>query len=52
VIAHADVIVVGNKSPEFVEALQRTHSNQIVIDLVRVSVDSARIPAEYRGICW
>jgi GDP-mannose 6-dehydrogenase len=52
VITHADVIVVGNKSPEFVEALQRTRPDQIVIDLVRVSVDSARIPAEYRGICW
>jgi GDP-mannose 6-dehydrogenase len=52
VIAHADVIVVGNKSPEFVEALQRTRSSQIVIDLVRVSVDSALVPAEYRGICW
>jgi GDP-mannose 6-dehydrogenase len=52
VIAHAEVIVVGNKSPEFVEALQRTRPDQIVIDLVRVSVDSALVPAEYRGICW
>jgi GDP-mannose 6-dehydrogenase len=52
VLAHAEVIVVGNKSPEFVEALQRTRPDQVVIDLVRVPVDSSRVHADYRGICW
>jgi GDP-mannose 6-dehydrogenase len=52
VLAHAEVIVVGNKSPEFVEALQQTRPAQVVIDLVRVPLDSSRMAADYRGICW
>jgi hypothetical protein len=46
------VLVVGNSAPEFSEALTRTRPDQVVLDLVRVKVDRARIPAEYRGICW
>lgn len=52
VVSGSDVLVVGNKSPEFIEALQRTKPGQIIIDLVRVPVESARVEAEYRGICW
>jgi GDP-mannose 6-dehydrogenase len=52
VVSNSDVLVVGNKSPEFAEALQRTRADQIVIDLVRVRVDAAHVPADYRGICW
>jgi GDP-mannose 6-dehydrogenase len=52
VIASSEVIVVGNPSPEFVEALTHTRPNQIVIDLVRLPIDGSLVPAEYRGICW
>ena len=52
VLAHADVLVVGNKAPEFTEAVQRSRAGQIVIDLVRLPVDTARVHADYRGICW
>jgi GDP-mannose 6-dehydrogenase len=52
VIAGSDVIVVGNGSPEFGEALTRTRADQIVIDLFRVTVARERIPADYQGICW
>jgi GDP-mannose 6-dehydrogenase len=52
VLSDSDVLVVGNKSPEFADALLKTRPEQIVIDLVRVARDGARIPAEYRGICW
>ena len=52
VVEHSDVLVVGNKSPEFADALGRTKPGQIVIDLVRVPADSARVKADYRGICW
>jgi GDP-mannose 6-dehydrogenase len=52
VIDHSDVIVIGNQSPEFAEALARTRPDQIVIDLVRLPVVGALVPAEYRGICW
>jgi GDP-mannose 6-dehydrogenase len=53
VIDQSDVIVVGNASPEFAEALKRTRPDQIVIDLVRVKgLDPEEIPASYDGICW
>jgi GDP-mannose 6-dehydrogenase len=52
VIASSEVIVVGNQSPEFVEALTKTRPDQIVIDLVRLPISGALLPAEYRGICW
>jgi GDP-mannose 6-dehydrogenase len=52
VLDRSDVLVVGNSAPEFSEALTRTRPDQVVLDLVRVKVDRARIPAEYRGICW
>ena len=53
VIAGSDVLVVGNGSPEFADALKRTRPDQTVIDLCRVK-DVARdeIPARYTGICW
>jgi GDP-mannose 6-dehydrogenase len=52
VIAQSEVIVVGNNSPEFGEALKRCRDDQIVIDLVRLPVSGAEIQADYRGICW
>jgi GDP-mannose 6-dehydrogenase len=51
-IDNSEVIVVGNRSLEFADALKRTRSDQIVIDLVRLPVSSAQIKAEYRGLCW
>ncbi|HEX5473869.1 MAG TPA: UDP-glucose/GDP-mannose dehydrogenase family protein [Vicinamibacterales bacterium] len=52
VLERSDVIVVGNRSPEFASALSRTRPDQIVIDLVRVSTPRDEIPAQYEGICW
>jgi GDP-mannose 6-dehydrogenase len=52
VIGQSEVIVVGNNSPEFSEALKRCREDQIVIDLVRLPVSGAEIQADYRGICW
>jgi GDP-mannose 6-dehydrogenase len=52
VIARSEVIVVGNQSPEFVEALRQTRRDQIVIDLVRLPIDGSQVAADYRGICW
>jgi GDP-mannose 6-dehydrogenase len=52
VIVGSEVIVVGNQSSEFVDALSHTRKDQIVIDLVRLPMYGALIPAEYRGICW
>jgi GDP-mannose 6-dehydrogenase len=52
VISSSEVIVVGNQSPEFVEALTQTRPDQIVIDLVRLPINGSLVPADYRGICW
>jgi GDP-mannose 6-dehydrogenase len=52
VIERSEVIVVGNNSPEFGEALTRCGPDQIVIDLVRLPISSADVQADYRGICW
>jgi GDP-mannose 6-dehydrogenase len=51
-IGHADVIVVGNNSPEFSEAIARCRADQVVIDLVRLPLDHLQVRADYRGICW
>jgi GDP-mannose 6-dehydrogenase len=48
----SEVIVVGNQSPEFGEAIARAARDQIVIDLVRVPLNGERVQADYRGICW
>ena len=52
VIEAAEVIVVGNGSPEFVEALKKTRPDQLVIDLFRIKVPKDQVPATYTGICW
>ena len=51
-VAHAELIVVGNGAPEFAEALQKTRPDQLVLDLVRVPVDPSTVAAEYHGLCW
>lgn len=52
VLADSDVIVVGNKAPEFTQALQSARPGQIIIDLVRASKDTRMFGAQYEGICW
>ena len=52
VLDRSEVIVVGNGSAEFGDALLRTRPDQVVIDLFRVQTDRERVPAEYHGICW
>jgi GDP-mannose 6-dehydrogenase len=51
-LAHAELIVVGNGAPEFAETLRLTRPNQIVLDLVRVPGDLSGIAAQYHGLCW
>jgi GDP-mannose 6-dehydrogenase len=53
VIDKSDVIVVGNGSPEFADALRQTRPEQLVIDLFRVkNLKREDVPARYSGICW
>lgn len=52
VLDGSDVIVVGNKSQEFKEALPKLRDEQIVIDLVRITEDYVSLNGQYHGICW
>ena len=50
-VDHADLIIIGNKSPEFVEWIDKIPSNKHILDLVRIAKD-VRPVANYEGICW
>ncbi len=51
VMQHAEVVVIGNKSPEFREAAASASPDQIIIDLVRI--DKEKVTQDnYVGICW
>ena len=52
VIEQSEVIVIGNASPEFSEAVTRCRPDQVVVDLVRIPLDFSRLNAQYDGICW
>ena len=51
VMDHADVVVIGNKAPEFREAVADARPDQMIIDLVRI--DKEKVTQDnYVGICW
>ncbi len=52
VIEQSEVIVIGNASPEFSEAVTRCRPDQVVVDLVRIPLDFSKVNAQYDGICW
>jgi GDP-mannose 6-dehydrogenase len=52
VLAESQVIVIGNKAPEFASALQQVRRDQIVIDLVRILKGADFLESRYQGICW
>ncbi|MDX2028054.1 MAG: nucleotide sugar dehydrogenase [Alphaproteobacteria bacterium] len=51
VLAHADVIVIGNNAPEFATIVNWLRPEQQVIDFVRIKpIEQAH--DNYSGICW
>jgi len=52
VLTQSEVIVIGNKAPEFISALRQVRQGQVVIDLVRISRDTDHPEAQYEGIGW
>jgi GDP-mannose 6-dehydrogenase len=52
VLAESEVIVIGNKAPEFRDVLQQAHRGQTIIDLVRITEHLDESAAHYQGICW
>lgn len=51
IVAHSEVIVIGNGAAEFRDILSRTRPDQVVIDLVRIGAGQSE-PGRYEGICW
>ena len=51
VIQHGDIIVIGNASPEFPDALSDIDANKHLIDLVRIPEELAS-RGNYDGIAW
>lgn len=52
VLDHAEVILVGNREPEFEDVLTKLKPGQVVLDLVRVADRSTSTGGEYEGIGW
>jgi GDP-mannose 6-dehydrogenase len=52
VLAESEVIVIGNKAPEFASVPQRLRPDQMIIDLVRIVKDIDHLDTRYAGICW
>jgi GDP-mannose 6-dehydrogenase len=52
VLAESEVIVIGNKAPEFCQVLQMVRQDQVIIDLVRILKDIDHVDAQYEGVCW
>lgn len=50
-VDHADLIIIGNKSPEFVDWIDKIPTEKHIIDLVRIA-KSVRPVENYEGICW
>ena len=51
VISHSGTIVIGNGDSEFNTLKDKINSNQIIIDLVRLS-ELGAAGGRYHGICW
>ena len=51
VLSGSDVIVIGNASAEFADALDGVRDDQVVLDLVRVVEPDGAVPG-YDGINW
>lgn len=53
VLDHAEILVVGSRAAEVVEAISRARSDQLIIDLVRLpDAEVMRENRNYRGIGW
>ncbi len=52
VFDRSEVIVIGNRSREFVKAKNFLRRGQILIDLVRIFNGNEDFQGHYEGICW
>jgi len=52
VVTTSDVIVIGNKSEEFLHAVEHVNEAQTIVDLVRLPAEGRPARGRYDGICW
>ncbi len=52
VVSHAEVLVIGNRSPSFAQVIERSFNGHRVIDLVRIPTRLDNVGEGYEGICW
>lgn len=52
VMAESEVVIIGNKAPEFSRVLEQVQPGQIIMDLVRIADDTSQLNGQYNGICW
>lgn len=52
ILDSSELVVVGNKAPEFSDVLPRLRDDQILIDLVRLEGVNLPSNGHYQGICW
>ena len=51
-VAHGEVVVVGNQSPEFTQLPDLCSAQHVVVDLVKTPGLADRLGPNYRGISW
>jgi GDP-mannose 6-dehydrogenase len=52
ILEESEVVVIGNKDPDFASVPQKLRNEQILIDLVRIQKDVNSLGDQYRGISW
>lgn len=53
VLRHGEIIIVGSRTPEVLDAVARSGPDQLIIDLVRLpDAENWRGRRNYRGIAW
>ncbi|HEX6289301.1 MAG TPA: UDP-glucose/GDP-mannose dehydrogenase family protein [Herpetosiphonaceae bacterium] len=52
ILESSELIVIGNKAPEFSTVLPRLRDDQMLIDLVRLADGNPTSNGHYQGICW
>ena len=52
VLKASEVVVIGNRAPEFMDVASRIRPEQTVIDLVRLAAPATYSTGEYHGIAW
>jgi len=52
ILAHADIVVIGNGDRDFAAVAERLRDGQVVVDLVRVTPQTSSRDGNYDGICW